>query len=175
MFALPLVLAWPLLGKAWTAEMERHGGWQGLAAPFSRIDLAVLFLAFAVAAVVADVPERSAASRRFLPALRTGFRHVVNAHQFRRLVIVSGAWFVTGSAVFALLPVVALRELGLGPSQYGWVLAVFGGGAVVGTVLLAPYRARGPSSGGRIHRNLGPLRLDVTRCRERVVSTPPET
>ena len=48
-FALPLVLAWPLLGKAWTAEMERHGGWQGLAAPFSRIDLAVLFLAFAVA------------------------------------------------------------------------------------------------------------------------------
>jgi MFS family permease len=100
------------------------------------------YLAFAIAAVVADVPERSAASRRFLPALRTGFRHVVNAHQFRRLVIVSGAWFVTGSAVFALLPVVALRELGLGASQYGWVLAVFGGGAIVGTVLLAPYRAR---------------------------------
>lgn len=48
-FALPLILAWPLLGKAWTAEMERHGGWQGLAAPFSRIDVAVLFLAFAVA------------------------------------------------------------------------------------------------------------------------------
>ena len=100
------------------------------------------YLAMAIAAVVADVPVRSAASRRFVPALRTGFRHVVNAEQFRRLVIVTGAWFVTGSALFALLPVVALRELGLGPSQYGWVLAFLGGGAVVGTVLLAPYRAR---------------------------------
>lgn len=100
------------------------------------------YLAFAVAAVVADVPERRSASRRFVPALRTGFRHVVNAHRFRRLVVVTGAWFVVGSALFALLPVVALRELGLGASQYGWVLAVLGGGAVIGTVLLAPYRAR---------------------------------
>ena len=40
---------------------------------------------------------------------------------------VTAAWFVTGSALFALLPVVALRELDLGPSQYGWVLALLGG------------------------------------------------
>lgn len=104
------------------------------------------YLTFAVASLVADVPERSAASRRFVPALRTGFRHVVNARPFRRLVVVTAAWFVTGSALFALLPVVALRELGLGPGQYGWVLALLGGGAVVGTILLAPYRARVPTT-----------------------------
>jgi MFS family permease len=101
------------------------------------------YAAFAVAALVADVPVVArSASRRFLPALRTGFRHVVNARQFRLLVVLTAAWFVTGSALFALLPVVALRELGLGPGQYGWVLALLGGGAVVGTVLLAPLRAR---------------------------------
>ena len=100
------------------------------------------YLTFAVAALVADVPERTAASRRFIPALRTGFRHVANARPFRRLVVVTAAWFVTGGALFALLPVVALRELDLGPGQYGWVLALLGGGAIVGTVLLAPYRAR---------------------------------
>ena len=100
------------------------------------------YLAFAIAALVADVPERRSASRRFFPALRTGLRHVVNAEPFRRLVAVTAAWFVTGSAMFALLPVVALRELGLGPDEYGWVLAMLGGGAIVGTILLAPYRAR---------------------------------
>jgi MFS family permease len=100
------------------------------------------YLAFAVAAFFADVPRRSSASRRFVPALRTGLRHVLNAEQFRRLVAVTAAWFVAGSAMFALLPVVALRELDLGPDEYGWVLAVLGGGAVVGTILLAPYRAK---------------------------------
>jgi len=100
------------------------------------------YAAFAVAAFVADVPAHGAASRRFLPALRTGYRHVTNARPFRRLVVVTAAWFVTGSALFALLPVVALRDLGLGPSQYGWVLALLGGGAILGTVLLAPFRAR---------------------------------
>jgi len=100
------------------------------------------YLIFAVAAFVADVPERASASRRFFPALRTGYRHVVNARPFRLLVVVTAAWFVTGSVLFALLPVVALRELELGPSQYGWVLALLGGGAIVGTVLLAPFRAR---------------------------------
>ena len=100
------------------------------------------YLVMAIASFVADVPERTAGSRRFLPALRTGFRHVVHADQFRRLVWVTAAWFVTGSSLFALLPVVALREFGLGASQYGWVLAVLGGGAILGTVLLAPYRAR---------------------------------
>jgi len=100
------------------------------------------YLAFAVAALSSHVPQRSTASRRFLPALRTGFRHVANAVPFRRLVVVTAAWFVGGSVIFALLPVVALRELGLGPGQYGWVLAMLGGGAVVGTILLAPFRAR---------------------------------
>ena len=100
------------------------------------------YLAFAVAALVSHVPQRTSGSRRFLPALRTGFRHVLNAQPFRRLVVVTAAWFVAGSVIFALLPVVALRELGLGPGQYGWVLAILGGGAVVGTILLAPYRAR---------------------------------
>lgn len=100
------------------------------------------YLAFAVAALVADVPERRSASSRFLPALRTGLRHVLNAEQFRRLVGVTAAWFVAGGVLFALLPVVALRGLGLDPDEYGWVLAVLGGGAIVGTVLLAPYRAR---------------------------------
>ncbi|MGD9955699.1 MAG: MFS transporter [Candidatus Nanopelagicales bacterium] len=114
-----------------------------LLGPTAAFGLSTLgYLAFAVAALLADVPERRSASRRFFPALRTGLRHVVNAEPFRRLVTVTAAWFVTGSAMFALLPVVALRELDLGPDEYGWVLAMLGGGAIVGTILLAPYRAR---------------------------------
>lgn len=100
------------------------------------------YLIFAVAVFTVKAPTRRSASNRFFPALRTGFRHVVNAHNYRRTVIVAGAWFICGGALFALLPIVALRELGFGAGQYGWVLAVLGGGAVVGTILLAPFRAR---------------------------------
>lgn len=100
------------------------------------------YLVFAIIAITAEMPQHRSASRRFMPALRTGFRHVVNARQFRRLVIITTAWFLCGGALFALLPIVAIRELGLGSGEYGWVLALLGGGAIVGTVLLAPFRAR---------------------------------
>ena len=100
------------------------------------------YAAFTVLALFAAIPANTIGSRRFLPALRTGLRHVVNAEPFRRLVVMTAAWFVSGSVLWALLPVVGMRELGLGPGEYGVVLAVVGGGAIVGTVLLAPVRAR---------------------------------
>ncbi len=104
------------------------------------------FLAFAISAMMSHIPSQLSASRRFIPALRTGFRHVANARAFRTTVFVTAAWFGCGGALFALLPVVALRELGLGAGEYGWVMAALGGGAVVGTIALAPVRRRVPGN-----------------------------
>jgi len=78
----------------------------------------------------------------FLPAMRSGLAHVVRARPFRLLLLITGWWFVAGSAMLALLPVVALREFGFGPGEYGWILATLGVGAVVGTVIFAPLRLR---------------------------------
>jgi len=97
---------------------------------------------FAVLIPMIDVPSTPVGSRRFISGLRTGFHHTANAATFRRLVALTAAWSVAGSVLWALLPIVALREFGLGPGGYGWVLALVGGGAVVGSVLLAPVRSR---------------------------------
>ena len=47
------------------------------------------FLAFAISAMISHVPSQLSASRRFIPALRTGFRHVANARAFRTTVFVT--------------------------------------------------------------------------------------
>ena len=100
------------------------------------------FAWFGVAAFLADIPRRTSASRRFGPALRTGFRHVINSASLIRIIIVTAAWFIAGAVMWALLPVVAMRELGIDSGGYGWILALVGGGAVVGTILMAPLRSR---------------------------------
>ncbi|MGZ8750774.1 MAG: MFS transporter, partial [Pseudonocardia sp.] len=80
--------------------------------------------------VSGDVPER------FVPALRAGARYVRHSRVVRRLLLRSALFVLPGTALWALLPLVATRRLGLGSGGYGLLLAALGIGAVAGAVVL---------------------------------------
>lgn len=78
----------------------------------------------------------------FFPAVRAGVRYVRNAPVLRNVLIRTIAFFVFGSAGWALLPLVARRELDLGPGGYGLMLGCIGVGAICGALLLPRMRKR---------------------------------
>ena len=99
-----------------------------------------------IAAVVARwrAPERvDAGSReRLIEAVRAGGRYVRHARIVRRLLYRAVLFIPAASAVWALLPVVAARNLRLGSSGYGVLLGMVGIGAVTRAVLIPRLRAR---------------------------------
>jgi MFS family permease len=60
----------------------------------------------------------------------------------RRILLRSALFVVPASVLWALLPLVATRRLGLGAGGFGLLLAAVGTGAVVGALLLPRARAR---------------------------------
>ncbi|GAA2885621.1 MFS transporter [Actinoplanes cyaneus] len=78
----------------------------------------------------------------FTAAVRAGSRYVRHAPVVRRILLRAALFLVPGSALWALLPLVASRRLGLGSGGYGVLLAAVGAGAVVGALLLPWMRAR---------------------------------
>ncbi|MGV9212336.1 MFS transporter [Micromonospora sp. RB23] len=83
-----------------------------------------------------EVPER------FTAALRAGSRYVRHSPTVRRLLRRALVFVIPASALWALLPLVAARRLGLGSGGYGLLLGALGVGAIAGGVLLAVIRAR---------------------------------
>ncbi|WP_320710178.1 MFS transporter [Enterobacter sp. 302C9] len=78
----------------------------------------------------------------FFSAVRSGIRYVHAAPVLRNVLVRTVAFFVFGSAGWALLPLVARRELGLGSAGYGVMLACIGLGAIAGAILLPRLRQR---------------------------------
>ncbi|WP_380181000.1 MFS transporter [Kalamiella sp. sgz302252] len=76
----------------------------------------------------------------FFSAVRAGLRYVHAAPVLRNVLVRTVAFFVFASAGWALLPLVARRELDLGPGGYGIMLAFIGVGAVCGAVMLPRLR-----------------------------------
>lgn len=85
-------------------------------------------------------------AERLLPALRTGYRYVRNAPRIRRTLTRTLLFVPAAAALWALLPVVAAQELGLGAGGYGLLLGAIGVGAVLGAVLLPRIRAQWSSN-----------------------------
>ncbi|PZG00756.1 MFS transporter [Micromonospora deserti] len=83
-----------------------------------------------------EVPER------FTAALRAGGRYVRHSPIVRRLLRRALVFLVPGSALWALLPLVADRRLGMDSSGYGLLLAALGVGAILGGLLLPWTRTR---------------------------------
>ncbi|MGD9531740.1 MAG: MFS transporter [Dehalococcoidia bacterium] len=73
---------------------------------------------------------------RFGGALRAGARYVRHAPSVRRIVLRCLLFVVPGAALWALLPLVAKRLLGLDAGGYGLLLGALGAGAIGGAVLL---------------------------------------
>ncbi|MCA2217403.1 MFS transporter [Jidongwangia harbinensis] len=82
------------------------------------------------------------APERFTAAVRSGGRYVRHSPVVRRILLRAALFLVPGSALWALLPLVATRRLGLGSGGYGILLGAVGVGAVGGALLLPRLRAR---------------------------------
>jgi MFS family permease len=102
------------------------------------------FVVFAVVLWRWRRPEDSGitAPERFAAAMRSGGRYVRHSPVVRRILLRAALFLVPGSALWALLPLVASHRLGLGSGGYGILLAAVGVGAVAGAVLLPQLRAR---------------------------------
>ncbi|MGC1420637.1 MAG: MFS transporter [Acidimicrobiales bacterium] len=88
-----------------------------------------------------ELPER------FLSALRAGGRYVRYAPVVRRILLRATLFLFPASALWGLLPLVASRHLGLGPSGYGLLLGALGVGAIAGAFVLSRVRTRLSSNG----------------------------
>ena len=96
----------------------------------------------AVRAAPAPSPEPldTELAERLPGAVRAGLRYVRNEPALRAVLVRAGFFMVGGSAILALLPLVARQELGLGSEGYGLLLGCFGAGAVTGAALLPRFK-----------------------------------
>ncbi|MFQ6548589.1 MFS transporter [Aestuariibius sp. 2305UL40-4] len=101
----------------------------------------VLFFAKAASAQAA-LEELQIGRERALAALRAGLRYARNAPSLRSLLMRTALFSVPASALWALLPLVARRDLQAGPEVYGLLLAAVGIGSLIAGVALAAMRKR---------------------------------
>jgi MFS family permease len=96
------------------------------------------FLVFGVVVLMWHPAHTSAPQlpERFTSAIVAGARYVRHSPVVRRILLRATLFLVPGSALWALLPLVASARLGLGAGGYGLMLTALGGGAIAGAFLL---------------------------------------
>ena len=87
-------------------------------------------------------------AEHFIGAMRAGMRYALRAPDLQVVLIRSVGFFLFASGLWALLPIIARRDLGLGPAGYGGLLTFMGLGAIAGAMLLP--RLRGKLSANRM-------------------------
>ena len=109
----------------------------------------------AVVLVVSRRPRVPRGEREpFLPALVAGGRYVRHEPTVRRMLFRLATFMAPACAVWALLPLIASRQLGLAADGYGLLFAALGLGAVIGAVSLGRVKqhlsSNGVSGSGRL-------------------------
>ena len=79
-----------------------------------------------------------------LRSLAEGWDFVRKSRLIGGILLRSGFFMLTGSGVWALLPIVARDHLGTGAAGYGLLLSAFGVGSVVGALFIPSLRRRFP-------------------------------
>jgi MFS family permease len=113
----------------------------GVAAVFA-LNTATLLLYAIVVAFHPRLGGTPESPERFIPGLRAGGRYVRNAPVVQRILLRAALFLVPGSALWALLPLIATRRLALGSEGYGVLLGALGVGAIGGAFILPQIRAR---------------------------------
>ena len=113
----------------------------GVAAVFALNTLTLLFYAIVVAFWREPKSRPSDFPEQFLSAMRAGAQYVRFAPVVRRILFRSALFLVPASMLWALLPLVANQQLGLGATGYGLLLGSLGVGAVLGAFLLPVFRS----------------------------------
>lgn len=78
----------------------------------------------------------------FFGALKAGYRYTRHSPAMRLVLIRAVGFFLFGSALWAMLPLIARHGLGLDAAGYGMLLGCMGAGAVAGAILLKRVRMR---------------------------------
>ena len=81
-------------------------------------------------------------AERLVGAMRAGVRYALNSPALGTVLIRTAAFMLGASALWALFPVIARRELGLGPAGYGSMLTCMGAGAFAAVFVLPKLRNR---------------------------------
>lgn len=82
----------------------------------------------------------------FFGALKAGYRYTRHSPAMRLVLVRAAGFFLFGSALWAMLPLIARRGLGLDAAGYGALLGCMGAGAVVGAILLKRLRKTIPAN-----------------------------
>jgi MFS family permease len=98
--------------------------------------LAVILLAWRRPTVQAGQRER------FLPALLSGSRYVRHEPVVRTILVRFATFIFPAGAVWALLPLIASRQLGLGANGYGLLFAALGVGAITAALGLGKVKQK---------------------------------
>jgi len=114
----------------------------GVAAVFGFNALSYLIFVIALAVWRPDRQRERGTPERFTSALRAGDRYARHSPVVRRILLRATLFLVPGTALWALLPLIANRQLGMGASGYGLLLAALGIGAIGGALVLSRVRAR---------------------------------
>ncbi len=88
------------------------------------------------------LPKSALPAERVLGAVQAGIRYVRFAPPLQAVLIRSGTYIFFASALFALLPILGRRELGLDALGYGVMLGFWGLGGLAGAFLLPKVRRR---------------------------------
>jgi len=112
-------------------------GLAGLAAPFWLNAVSNLGV---IGALIWWKPPAAAGKRlpaeHISSAIRTGLRHAANNLHLRATLLRAAGFFISASAYWALLPLVARAQVQGGPQLYGVLLGAIGAGAVAGAFAL---------------------------------------
>jgi predicted MFS family arabinose efflux permease len=127
------------VGPALAGVVIAHLG--GVPVVFALNAASVLVLAAAVFAWRRPPPGVQT-PERFVPALRAGGRYVWHEPVVRRLLLRAVVFVVPAMALWALLPLIASRRLGVGADGYGALFAALGVGAILGAVVLRRVTSR---------------------------------
>ena len=101
--------------------------------------LAAVALMLVVAGPPASVPDRP---ERIAAAVRAGARYARFSAPLRTIILRTALFVTLGSVLWAILPLVAVRRLGLDSSGFGLLLGCVGAGAVAGVTVLPRIQAR---------------------------------
>src|SRR5215211_1833280 len=107
----------------------------------------VVFLAVALLFWRRSPAESQARRERFVPALRAGSRYVWHEPVVRRIMLRATLFVTPAIALWALLPLIASQQLGLGADGYGALFGALGVGAIIGALVLGRVRDRLSSNG----------------------------
>jgi MFS family permease len=128
----------------------------GLSAPFWVNGFSNLGV---VAALLAWRPRKGVKStlpvERLGSAIRTGVRYARHSPPLRATLVRAVAFFVFGSAYWALLPLITHSQIGGGPSLYGALLGTIGGSAVAGAMLMPQLESKIGRNGVVIASTIG--------------------